>query len=103
GAEAMESTPQENRVIEIRGRTGRFEDGPALILRIRDHGTGVKAPDEGRLFAPFHSTKSQGLGLGLTISRSIIEAHCGSLALVTSEGAGATFEILLPLEEKPCR
>ncbi|MDB6126928.1 MAG: His Kinase (Phospho-acceptor) protein, partial [Verrucomicrobia bacterium] len=42
GAEAMESTPQENRVIEIRGRTGRFEDGPALILRIRDHGTGVK-------------------------------------------------------------
>jgi len=103
GAEAMESTPQKDRVIEISGRSGRFEDEPAIVLRVRDHGTGVNAPDESRLFAPFHSTKPQGLGLGLTISRSIIEAHCGRLTLVPNEGVGATFEILLPLEERACR
>jgi C4-dicarboxylate-specific signal transduction histidine kinase len=103
GAEAMESTPPQDRVIEISGRLERFEEEPAFILRIRDRGTGVNPPDASRLFAPFHTTKPQGLGLGLTISRSIIEAHCGRLSLGPSEGAGATFEILLPLEAKPCR
>jgi C4-dicarboxylate-specific signal transduction histidine kinase len=99
GAEAMESTPPKDRVIEISGRSGRFETEPALILHIHDHGPGVSSSDESRLFAPFHSTKPQGLGLGLTISRSIVEAHCGRLSLVPSEGGGATFQILLPVKE----
>jgi C4-dicarboxylate-specific signal transduction histidine kinase len=99
GAEAMESTPSKDRVIEISVRSGRSESAPALILRIRDHGAGVKPADEGRLFAPFYSTKSQGLGLGLAISRSIIEAHSGRLSLMPTEGAGAVFQILLPVKE----
>jgi C4-dicarboxylate-specific signal transduction histidine kinase len=103
GAEAMESTPPKDRTIEISGRAERFENEPALVLHIHDHGTGVQTPDESRLFAPFHSTKPQGLGLGLTISRSIVEAHCGRLSLVPSEGVGATFQILLPVKEEAGR
>ena len=71
-------------------------DGTAIALRVRDHGPGVDAADVGRLFEPFHSTKPQGLGMGLTISRSIVEAHGGRLNLVPCERPGAMFEILLP-------
>jgi signal transduction histidine kinase len=99
----MESTPPQDRVIEISVRAGRSESAPALILRIRDHGAGVKAADEGRLFTPFYSTKSQGLGLGLAISRSIIEAHSGRLSLVPNEGTGTAFQILLPVKEEASR
>lgn len=99
GIEAMGSLAPKDRVIEIGVRTGRSEDESVLIMRVRDHGTGVKPADESHLFAPFYSTKSQGLGLGLTISRSIIEAHGGRLSLVPNEGAGATFQIMLPIPE----
>jgi C4-dicarboxylate-specific signal transduction histidine kinase len=99
GAEAMESLAPKDRVIEISARS-RSENIPALILCIRDHGPGVQRADESRLFMPFYSTKSQGLGLGLTISRSIVEAHNGNLSLVPSEGQGATFQLLLPVPEE---
>jgi C4-dicarboxylate-specific signal transduction histidine kinase len=99
GAEAMESLASKNRVIEISARS-RSESTPAILLCIRDHGPGVQRADESRLFTPFYSTKLQGLGLGLTISRSIVEAHNGNLSLVPSEGQGATFQLLLPVPEE---
>ena len=99
GAEAMESRAPKDRVMQISVRPGPSESTPTLLLWIRDHGAGVKPGDERSLFAPFFSTKPQGLGLGLPISRSIIEAHGGTLSLVPSEGAGATFQILLPVSE----
>ncbi|MDB6169494.1 MAG: His Kinase (Phospho-acceptor) protein [Verrucomicrobia bacterium] len=98
GMEAMESSPPKNRVIEITARSGQSEGEPGCMLDIRDHGTGVPAGFEGRLFAPFYSTKSEGLGLGLAISRSIVESHGGRLALVPNGGEGATFQIFLPLK-----
>jgi C4-dicarboxylate-specific signal transduction histidine kinase len=97
GIEAMESMPPKQRVIEISARSGHSDDEPALLVCVRDHGTGVKPADEVRLFAPFYSSKAKGLGLGLPISRSIIEAHGGRLSLVPGGGAGAAFQILLPL------
>ena len=99
GAEAMESLAPKDRIMEISVRS-RSQNIPALILCIRDHGPGVQRADESRLFMPFYSTKSQGLGLGLTISRSIVEAHNGNLSLVPSEGQGATFQLLLPVPEE---
>jgi C4-dicarboxylate-specific signal transduction histidine kinase len=100
GSEAMESMPPLQRVIEISARSGGSSGNvPALMVRVRDYGPGVNPVDEDRLFAPFYSTKAQGLGLGLPISRSIIEAHGGRLSLVPSEGAGAAFQVLLPVTE----
>jgi signal transduction histidine kinase len=52
------------------------------------------------LFTPFYTTKSKGLGLGLAISRSIVEAHNGKLSLVPSKQQGATFQLLLPVAEE---
>jgi signal transduction histidine kinase len=70
-----------------------------VALRVRDHGPGINPAEVGRLFEAFHSTKPQGLGMGLPISRSIVEAHGGRLHLVPCEGRGAAFEVLLPAGE----
>lgn len=99
GAEAMESLSPKDRIIEITVQL-RAESTPALLLCIRDHGAGVQLADERRLFTPFYTTKSKGLGLGLAISRSIVEAHNGNLSLVPSEQPGATFQLLLPVPEE---
>jgi C4-dicarboxylate-specific signal transduction histidine kinase len=98
GMEAMETVPPRDRFIEISARLDRCEGEPAVNLGIRDHGTGVKPADQTRLFEPFYSTKSEGMGLGLAISRSIVESHGGRLSLVATQGAGATFHILLPVQ-----
>jgi len=99
GLEAMESAPPRDRVIEISARSDRAEGEPVVLLSIRDHGTGVKTSDQERLFEPFYSTKPEGMGMGLAISRSIVESHGGCLALVPTQGAGATFQIVLPAKE----
>jgi C4-dicarboxylate-specific signal transduction histidine kinase len=100
GIEAMESSAPADRVIEIRAELGRNEERTVLVLRVRDRGVGIKPEDTSRLFAPFYSTKAKGLGLGLTISRSIIEAHGGTLTLAPGEKPGTTFRLLLPVPEE---
>jgi hypothetical protein len=99
GLEAMETVPADRRVIEIIGRSGRCDEKPAVILSVRDHGAGIDPMDQSRLFEAFYSTKSEGIGLGLAISRSIVESHGGRLCLIPTEGGGATFQISLPAEE----
>jgi C4-dicarboxylate-specific signal transduction histidine kinase len=94
--DALEALPVGDRVIEVSAEVRGTEDGTAVALRVRDHGPGVDSADADRLFEPFHSTKPQGLGMGLTISRSIVEAHGGRLNLVPCVGRGAAFEALLP-------
>src|SRR5258708_38579925 len=99
GMEAMEAMTPKNRIIELSARSCRHENEPALALLIRDYGTGVMPADESRLFEPFYSTKPEGMGMGLAISRSIVEAHGGRLSLLPSKETGATFQILLPVNE----
>jgi two-component system, LuxR family, sensor kinase FixL len=79
----------------IRIETSRGEDGSACIDVI-DHGHGVPASLSGSIFHPFVTTKVDGLGVGLAISRSIVEACGGTLKFRSNDAGGAIFEIALP-------
>jgi len=74
------------------------EDGFAVV-RVRDDGCGIPHEIQHRLFEPFFTTKSadQGTGLGLFISYEIVRAHGGEIRVQSTPGAGATFEVRLPL------
>ena len=82
--------------IEVRLQ-GRAED---VLLQIRDHGIGIDPADQARVFERFERAVSRkqfgGFGLGLWISRQIVEAHGGNISLVSSPGAGSTFSVELP-------
>jgi signal transduction histidine kinase len=69
----------------------------AVSFYIRDSGPGVVTENRERIFNPFFTTKSNGMGLGLSICRTIIEEHGGTLRLTKSGPAGSTFEIALPI------
>jgi signal transduction histidine kinase len=63
---------------------------------VRDSGTGLDPRDSERIFDAFFTTKPGGMGLGLSISRTIVEAHGGRLWATSNEGRGATFQLALP-------
>lgn len=67
-----------------------------VTVAVRDSGSGLDPKDQERLFDTFFTTKENGLGLGLSISRTIVEAHGGRLWATANEGAGATFQFTLP-------
>ncbi len=76
---------------------GRARSSPRLdAVSVQDAGTGFKAEQTNRLFEAFYTTKPQGMGMGLAISRSIIEAHGGRLWAEPNQGLGATFLFSLP-------
>jgi signal transduction histidine kinase len=66
------------------------------VVAVRDNGKGIGAKDADRLFEPFFTTKPQGMGMGLAICRSIIEAHEGRIWAFNNTGWGATFCCALP-------
>ena len=75
-------------------------DGPdAVAVEVRDSGTGLDAQFESHLFEPFYTTKAEGIGIGLSISRSIVEAHGGHLSAAANEPDGAVFRFSLPVQE----
>ena len=77
-------------------RTERSEDGGVTLL-VRDSGVGFESQDAERLFDAFYTTKRDGMGIGLSLSRSIIERHHGRLWATPSEGSGATFAFTIPV------
>lgn len=74
----------------------RYEDGDRARLSVQDSGTGIDTQIVDKLFQAFYTTKSEGMGMGLSISRSIIESHHGRLWAETNDGPGATFSFSIP-------
>ena len=75
------------------------ETAPYVELGVRDSGNGIAEADVGRIFEPFFTTKPDGLGLGLAISRTIVEAHGGRLLVENAPASGAIFGVLLRTDE----
>jgi diguanylate cyclase (GGDEF)-like protein/PAS domain S-box-containing protein len=71
-----------------------------LQIRIKDNGPGLNEDQKQKIMTPFYTTKIDGMGIGLSISRSIIEVHKGTLHFNSQAGKGTTFYITLPLREK---
>ena len=96
GMDAMSTVDEPERRLEIRGRPDRQGRSPAATISVQDSGVGLDAGRMDRLFEAFYTTKPHGMGMGLAISRSIIEAHGGWLWAEPNRGAGATFSFRLP-------
>ena len=101
-ADAMADVQDRPRQLLI--KTEREEHGDKARLTVRDAGVGLSAQSLNSLFAAFHTTKSGGMGIGLFVSRSIIERHHGRLwAEPNHEAPGATFSFSLPCGAEPGR
>ena len=92
----MHDTPPGRRIVEI--ATNHNGDG-TICVAVRDYGSGISETTRERLFEQFFTTKEDGLGMGLAIVRSIVEAHGGSIAAENADGGGARFHFRLPIKE----
>jgi C4-dicarboxylate-specific signal transduction histidine kinase len=93
GIEAMAGISDRMRRLRIRSQT---QETGQVLVSIEDSGLGVKAEIMTRLFEPFFTTRSQGIGMGLPISRSIVEAHGGRLWAESTVNQGSVFQFTLP-------
>jgi signal transduction histidine kinase len=93
GIDAMKDTPAENRVLSIRtARVGKFAE-----LSVSDLGPGIPEDRLREVFDPFFTSKAEGMGMGLSIARTIVEAHRGLIWAKNRDHGGASVRIKLPL------
>jgi C4-dicarboxylate-specific signal transduction histidine kinase len=92
--DAMNSVPPEARRLRL---TTSFDGHSTVLLSIEDAGPGIPVEDRERIFDPFFTTKSDGMGLGLAISSSLVANYGGKLRLVKSDSAGSIFQIAIPV------
>jgi PAS domain S-box-containing protein len=88
---AVQDRPRELRIVS------RREDPETVLVEVRDCGIGLNPRDAEQVFEAFYTTKSEGIGIGLAISRSIVEAHGGRLSASPNEPHGAVFRFSLPV------
>jgi signal transduction histidine kinase len=97
GVEAMQSVRDRPRELVIRS----YQDETRQVLvSVTDSGVGISAEDADRLFNAFFTTKSSGMGMGLSICRSIVEAYGGRMSAANNVGPGAKFQFALPLHQE---
>jgi signal transduction histidine kinase len=92
GIEAMETVTDRPKKLLI---CSKLQNSDVILVEIRDYGTGLA--DAEKAFEAFYTTKENGMGMGLSICRSIVEAHGGRLGITPSKGPGTTFFFTLPL------
>ncbi len=93
GMEAMAQTPRGQRRLTV---TAQHNDEGQVEVGVSDNGHGIEAGETEKLFAPFFTTKEQGMGMGLNICRTIIEFHNGRLWAAPNPGGGTVFRFTLP-------
>jgi signal transduction histidine kinase len=98
GMEAMADVTDRPRDLLIRSHLGAPNQ---VLVTVQDSGIGIEPQNADRLFGSFYTTKPGGMGMGLSISRSIIEAHDGRLWASPNSGPGATFQFTLPSYRQP--
>ncbi|WP_375786344.1 PAS domain S-box protein [Bradyrhizobium sp. Pha-3] len=97
GIEAMQPVTDRPRELVIRTR---HDDAGQILVTVSDCGVGVATENAERLFDAFYTTKASGMGMGLSICRSIVEAHRGRLSMSRNIGPGTTFQFTLPLRHE---
>jgi len=97
GVEAMQSVWDRPRELVIGSRQ---DETHQVLVTVTDSGVGISAEDADRLFNAFFTTKSGGMGMGLSICRSIVEAHGGRMSVANNVGPGARFQFTLPLHQE---
>ncbi|HXV80592.1 MAG TPA: ATP-binding protein [Candidatus Binatia bacterium] len=98
---AMKDCPANQREVSVRAA---MAGGDVVRVAVRDHGIGLNGDTLDRIFQPFYTTKHDGLGMGLSISRSIVEHHGGRLWAENNPDGGATFYFTAPAEKaQECR
>ena len=92
--EAMSSDEKVARELSIKIEQGQADGG--VLVQVRDSGPGIDSEKVERVFEPFYTTKTSGVGMGLSICRSIINGHGGRLWAEANEPRGAVFQFTLP-------
>ena len=95
GIEAMNDVTGRPRRLVIRSK---MQNSDEVLVAVEDSGTGIDPNDEKRIFDAFFTTKAQGMGMGLSISSSIIEAHGGRLWASSNSDFGTTLQFTLPAD-----
>ncbi len=93
---AQEAMPEGGRIV-----VSVELEGQGVTLRVRDEGVGVTDEERERIFELFYTTKERGSGLGLALTKQIVEAHGGTIRCLPSPGKGTIFEIWIPLSQIP--
>jgi len=76
------------------------QEAATLVVEVRDTGPGVPLEDRERIFEPFVTTRTTGVGLGLAIARQVVALHGGTLSVVAAKGGGACFRAVVPDESR---
>jgi signal transduction histidine kinase len=97
GLEAMQSVTDRPRELVIGSHPNKTRQ---VLVTVTDSGAGISVENADRLFNAFFTTKSSGMGMGLSICRSIIEAHGGRISAANNVGPGARFQFTLPLHRE---
>ncbi|HVM94826.1 MAG TPA: ATP-binding protein, partial [Candidatus Acidoferrales bacterium] len=97
--DAMQSIPEDRRLELYIENGSNGVKAPRATLRIRDNGCGIAGDKIDKIFNPFFTTKEKGTGLGMAISKKIVEAHEGTIDVLSEQGRGTEFVISLPLPQ----
>jgi signal transduction histidine kinase len=95
---AIEAMSADRR--SILGVRSQVDESGDLLVSVEDSGTGIDKENLTRIFEPLFTTKQQGLGIGLSICKSIIESHHGDLSVTSVVGEGSTFYVKLPRADR---